>query len=281
MSTSHPRLPGLRARHVDLVGTRLYCRSVGHGPALLLLHGWALDGRLWTPQVRALMRHHRVVVVDRPGFGRSSGQPGLAREVAALRILCRRLGLIRPAVVGMSQATRVALRLAQCRSLGVRALVLEGPPPPRGADDRGVEDPPMTRYRALVAAQGLNAFRALWRQHPLATLRKAGREARHLLQRMLRRYPGLDLTRPVQHATRSPSRAVVPEAIPVPTLVVCGCDDLPHRRAAAAALAARLPRATAIAIEAAGHMPGLDSPRAYTKALAAFLRRHPGPASRG
>ncbi|MEN9705752.1 MAG: hypothetical protein RLZZ393_1631, partial [Pseudomonadota bacterium] len=58
-----------REGHLDLRGSRLHYRVAGQGPAVLLLHGWALDGRLWTPQWKTLTRHHRVVVVDRRGFG--------------------------------------------------------------------------------------------------------------------------------------------------------------------------------------------------------------------
>ena len=164
-----PSLPGLRCRTVDLRGTPLFYRIGGQGPALLLLHGWTLDGSLWMPLLTALMRHHRVLAVDRRGFGRSSGQASVEREVADLTVLCRRLGITNPAVIGMSQATRVALRLAQSRALSVRALVLDGPPPPQAVDPQGAENPPMSRYRDLVASAGLGAFRALWRTHPLVT----------------------------------------------------------------------------------------------------------------
>lgn len=262
----------LRQGHLDLRGSRLYYRVAGRGPALLLLHGWALDGDLWTPQWKTLTRHHRVVVVDRRGFGRSTGRPSIEREVQDLRVLCRRLGITRVGVVGMSQATRVALRLASSRSLRVDRLVLDGPPePPRDAMNAGSEDPPMTRYRALVAESGMAAFRNRWSRHPLLRLHRAGRRSRDLLARMSRRYPGKDL-RPGSQAV-VPAKKVVPERIRQPVLLLCGSEDLAHRLDAATTLCRQLPDAVLRQVPGAGHLPNLDRPRAYVQALESFFRR--------
>jgi pimeloyl-ACP methyl ester carboxylesterase len=241
-----------------------------------LLHGWALDGALWTPQLEALTRHHRVVVVDRRGFGRSTGQASIEREARDLRVFCLRLGLRKLAILGMSQATRVALRLAQCRSLQVTGLVLDGPPePPRDVADPATEDPPLSQYRQLLARSGLNAFRRAWGQHPLLRLHTGGGGARWLLNRMSLRYRGRDLLQGPGPAPRA--RKVLPDRIKQPVLVVCGDRDLPYRLDAAQALAAQLPKGSLALLPGAGHLPNLDQPRHYNRVLAAFLR---GPQAR-
>lgn len=269
----------IREGHMDLRGSRLHYRIAGQGPALLLLHGWALDGRLWTMQLAALARRFRVVVVDRRGYGLSTGQPSIEREVADLRVFCRRLGLRNLAVLGMSQATRVALRLAQSRSIGVTRILLDGPPePPRNRVDPASEDPPLTQYRALAAASGLNAFRRAWAAHPLLRLYRAGTAARHLLVAMGRRYAGRDLM--ARHSTGPRGMAVVPERIRQPALLLCGEEDLPYRLDAAATLARQLPKGKLKRLPRAGHLPNLDAPREYLQALDAFLRRHPGAGGR-
>jgi non-heme chloroperoxidase len=51
----------------------LYYEDHGSGPAVVLVHGWPLDGRSWEPQVHALLQGgHRVITYDRRGFGQSS-----------------------------------------------------------------------------------------------------------------------------------------------------------------------------------------------------------------
>lgn len=256
---------------LDVRGSRLHYRIAGRGAPLLLLHGWALDGALWTPQLASLTQHHRVLVVDRRGFGRSTGRASIEQEVADLRVLCLRLGIRRLAVVGMSQATRVALRLAQSRSLRVTRLILDGPPePPRKTADPATEDPPITQYRQLLTGAGLNVFRRAWGTHPLLRLHGGGTAARRLLAGMARRYRGKDLLQGAGRTTRS--RRVVPERIRQPVLVVCGSRDLPYRIEAATTLAAQLPRGRLRLLPGAGHLPNLDRQRDYDRALAAFLR---------
>jgi non-heme chloroperoxidase len=51
----------------------LYYEDHGSGPPVVLLSGWPLDSRSWEPQVHVLLEAgHRVIVVDRRGFGQSS-----------------------------------------------------------------------------------------------------------------------------------------------------------------------------------------------------------------
>lgn len=53
-------------------GTRIYFNDWGHGPAIVLIHGWPVDADMWEYQAAALVEAgHRVVAYDRRGFGRS------------------------------------------------------------------------------------------------------------------------------------------------------------------------------------------------------------------
>jgi non-heme chloroperoxidase len=50
----------------------LYYEDHGSGPAVVLLAGWPVDSRSWEPQLAPLLEAgHRVIAVDRRGFGRS------------------------------------------------------------------------------------------------------------------------------------------------------------------------------------------------------------------
>lgn len=57
-------------------GTRLYVKSWGQGPAVVLIHGWPLNSDSWDPVMHALAQAgYRAIAYDRRGFGRSD-QPG-------------------------------------------------------------------------------------------------------------------------------------------------------------------------------------------------------------
>ena len=53
-------------------GVRLFYNDWGQGPAVVLIHGWPLNGDMWEYQARVLAQQgFRVIAYDRRGFGRS------------------------------------------------------------------------------------------------------------------------------------------------------------------------------------------------------------------
>lgn len=52
-------------------GLNLHYLTAGAGPTVLLLHGWPTSSFLWRNTLAPLARHHRVLALDLPGFGRS------------------------------------------------------------------------------------------------------------------------------------------------------------------------------------------------------------------
>ena len=58
-------------------GTRLYAKSWGEGPPVVLIHGWPLSGDSWDPIAHALAeRGFQAIAYDRRGFGRSNQPSG-------------------------------------------------------------------------------------------------------------------------------------------------------------------------------------------------------------
>lgn len=53
-------------------GTRLFVRVGGHGPAVVLLHGYGESGDMWQPLAVALAPTHTVIVPDLRGMGLSA-----------------------------------------------------------------------------------------------------------------------------------------------------------------------------------------------------------------
>ncbi len=52
-------------------GTKLFVRTGGHGPAVVLLHGYGESGDMWSPLAIELAKDHTVVVPDLRGMGLS------------------------------------------------------------------------------------------------------------------------------------------------------------------------------------------------------------------
>jgi pimeloyl-ACP methyl ester carboxylesterase len=112
-----PSLPATTAKgYVPHDGARIFYRSYGSGPAVILLHGGLANGEYWAKQVPALQRAgYRVVVIDSRGHGRSTRDARpytyelMASDVVAVMDA---LKLRRAAVVGWSDGAIVGLVMA-------------------------------------------------------------------------------------------------------------------------------------------------------------------------
>ena len=67
-----PFPPSFHAREIKSNGTTLHVRIGGHGPAVVMLHGFGDTGDMWAPAVIVLARDHTVVVPDLRGMGLSA-----------------------------------------------------------------------------------------------------------------------------------------------------------------------------------------------------------------
>lgn len=83
-----PYPAGFQTRMVDTNGTRLFVRIGGHGPAVVLLHGFGDSGDMWAPLAADLVKDHTVVVPDLRGMGLSEHpDSGYTKKNQALDIV--------------------------------------------------------------------------------------------------------------------------------------------------------------------------------------------------
>ncbi|WP_447735171.1 alpha/beta fold hydrolase [Rhodanobacter soli] len=61
-----------RTETIAANGTRIFVRVGGHGPAVVLLHGYGETGDMWQPLAVTLARNHTVIVPDLRGMGLSA-----------------------------------------------------------------------------------------------------------------------------------------------------------------------------------------------------------------
>jgi len=64
--------PGFKTQAIEVDGATISATIGGHGPAVVLLHGYAEDSRMWKPLAVALARNYTVIAPDLPGIGNSS-----------------------------------------------------------------------------------------------------------------------------------------------------------------------------------------------------------------
>jgi|SRR5579862_1800986 len=117
----------IASRTAEIDGAKLHYMTAGHGPALLLLHGYAETSLMWRPIIPALAERFTVIAPDLPGIGDSDiPSDGLDMKSAAIRIhdLVKSLGIQKAEVVGHDIGLMVAYAYAAQFPAEVTKLVL-------------------------------------------------------------------------------------------------------------------------------------------------------------
>src|SRR3984893_456028 len=117
----------ISSRTAEVGGVTLHYLTAGHGPALILLHGYTQTSRMWRPIIPQLAEKFTVIAPDLPGIGDSSiPKDGMDMKNAAIRIhsLARSLAVAKARVVGHDIGLMVAYAYAAQFPSGVEKLVL-------------------------------------------------------------------------------------------------------------------------------------------------------------
>jgi pimeloyl-ACP methyl ester carboxylesterase len=115
------------SRIAEIDGVKLQYTTGGHGPALILLHGYAETSRMWAPILPVLGEKFMVIAPDLPGIGDSDiPASGLDMKAAAIRMhsLARSLGVAKARVVGHDIGLMVAYAYAALYPTEVEKLVV-------------------------------------------------------------------------------------------------------------------------------------------------------------
>jgi pimeloyl-ACP methyl ester carboxylesterase len=122
-----PSEQAIESKSAEVEGGKLHYLAAGHGPSLILLHGYAETSRMWRPIIPMLADHFTVIAPDLPGIGDSDVPAnGLDMGTAATRVhaLARSLGIDKARVVGHDIGLMVAYAYAAQYPAEVEKLVL-------------------------------------------------------------------------------------------------------------------------------------------------------------
>ena len=271
----------VRSGRAELCVAEVAPDGVPGGPPIVCLHAGVCDRRMWTPQLESLRARHRVLAYDRRGFGETRGDAEPYTQVGDLIALLDAAQIERAVLVGCSQGGRIAIDAALAHPQRVAALVLVAcavSGAPHDAD--GPFAPAIeARIAAFEAAEArgdraaMNELEAqFWLDGPMQPSGRIDGALRELFRDM----NGIALAAPDPGAAAEPPPAWDRLAqIGVPTLVVWGTLDFEHLGARMREMAQRIPGAQAVVIDGVAHLPGLERPAEFNRALLAFLASLP------
>ena len=130
-----PRVPPAHEEYVDVPGTRLFCRAVGAGMSLLVLHGGPdFNHHYLLPELDRLAESVRLIYYDQRGRGKSSGQVTaedvtIESEVEDVDRLRRYFGLDAVSLLGHSWGCILAMEYAARHPERTSHVILMNPAP--------------------------------------------------------------------------------------------------------------------------------------------------------
>src|SRR5215467_13423806 len=127
MAQSKPAPNAIESRFAEVEGIKIHYLTAGHGPTVILLHGYTQTSRMWRPLIPKLTEKFTVIAPDLPGIGESDiPQDGLDMKTAAIRIhtLTKSLGITKSRVVGHDIGLMVAYAYAAQFPAEVEKLVV-------------------------------------------------------------------------------------------------------------------------------------------------------------
>jgi pimeloyl-ACP methyl ester carboxylesterase len=242
-------------------GVDIYYEIHGSGPPLLLTHGYSSTSEMWHGQIEALSKHHKLVLWDMRGHGRSDypDDPAAYSEaltVADMAALLDQVGAKNAIVGGLSLGGYMSLAFYRAHPDRVRALLIIDTGPGFKKDEaREAWNKRAHETGDRFEREGLGVLKSASRERSGVSHRDASglaRAARGML-------------------TQRDARVI--ESLPdikVPSLVVVGADDTPFL-AASDYMAAKIPGAAKVVIPGGGHAVNIDQPQAFIDPVLSFL----------
>lgn len=261
-----------RHERVPVADGELYVESRGGPgkPAVVFIHGFSLDARMWDAQWLALDGRFRMIRYDMRGYGRSSVPAGPYSPVEDLRALLDHAGIDRAALIGLSRGGSLALDFGLTHPERVDGLVLVDTVLggwPWSVHLRALDE----AVWALARRDGIEPAKRAWLAHPILAPAMARPEARAQVEAMVNDWSGWQFLNrdPAQHP--KPPAAQRLRQLACRALVIVGEHDLPDFIAIADRIASDAPRAQQVVMPGIGHLPPIEAPDRFTQIVLEFL----------
>lgn len=254
----------------------LYRETFGHGPDLVLVHGWGMHGGIWRDFAETLAEKLRITLVDLPGHGRSGAVDDFS--LAGLADALLTIAPERAHWLGWSLGALPVLDIADRHPGRVKsAIILAGSAHFVAENDwPGVVPGALAQFASDLEADYEGTIRRFLGLQTFG-MENARLLVKALADRMAECGPpdraalrgGLELLRRVdlRNAWRRLS---------MPGLIVLGARDRLVPKAAGASMQALNPRSEAYVIGGAAHLPFLTHPGETASLITNFIARHDG-----
>ena len=267
----------------DVNGANLYYEIAGIGQPVVLIHAGVSDHRQWNSDFAPLAEKHRVLRYDTRGYGKSEPTEGDFTNMGDLLALLDFLDITEPIVlVGCSMGGGMAIDTAVAHPDRVKALVVMGSEPSGYDVDVDMPEIEAKWKEANEAFEAGNYDRTteidieIWfdgmsrkPEDMNAELRQLAYDMNHIA---IMNYAAIP---------NEPKKNIDPpaverlDALTMPMLVIIGSLDIPFLQLAADYMVEQIPQAKKFVMENTAHLPNMEQPEVFQKAVIDFVDNLP------
>ena len=253
-------------------GRTLFYREEGSGLPVLLLHGFAEDGRIWNELAPRLSPHCRLLIPDLPGSGQSTllpGEPSIDALADALKAFIDQLDLEVCVLIGHSMGGYVSLAFAEKYPKQLKAFGFFHSTAAADSEEKRA-----ARRKSIDFIRQHGAAPFVGQSTPSLFAAETREQRPALVEETIRRYSGFaaeSLVYYYEAMIRRPDRVHVLREFGGPVLFIMGAADtvVPYEQAVKQC---HEPMISVIhTLDHSGHMGMLEEPERGSQAIGSFL----------
>lgn len=241
-----------------------------HDLALVFLHAFPLDNRMWSRPLELFSKRFRVVAPSFPGFGgRPAGPTDLDGFSRVVIDDLDKAGITRFIPIGLSMGGYVTFRLFEMAKDRIAAMVL--------ADTRASADTQEVKERRTATIERIRREGTAFLADMLlpGLLGKTSFSHRSELVSRLRAWienvEPEGACRALMAMRERPDSSSLLQQIHVPVLVIAGTEDTLTPPNEMRDMALKIPNSRFVELEGTGHLTALESPEGFSACLSSFF----------
>lgn len=247
---------------------QLYFETLGDGEAIIFIHGFSLDRRLWRQQVEYFSKHNKVITYDMRGFGKSTTPMSLYGHHNDLYQLMKYLEIDEAYLVGLSLGGEIATDFTISYPHMVKKLILAD------ASMHGYES--TVDWQVHAQTVGLSVAKERWLNHQVFKTTSLSDNVQSELKTMITDYSGWHWLNHDPREKLSPPAFERLTEITCPTLIITGSQDLTYFQSIAEKYHHDITNSKKVFIDNAGHLVNMEEPELFNKMCNDFLESYKG-----